>query len=54
MTTSKDAKKEEVPKTKAAGRMKALSAFEQESGNFWDEPLDFFRGGIMNINTYEN
>ena len=25
-----------------------------ESGNFWDEPLDIYAGGSLNINTYEN
>lgn len=35
-------------------RVKRLNPFEHESGNFWDEPLDIYRGGIMNINTYEN
>ena len=35
-------------------RVKRLNPFEQESGNFWDDPLDIYKGGIMNINTYEN
>lgn len=34
--------------------MKRLNPFEQESGNFWDEPLDLYKGGIININCYEN
>jgi len=25
-----------------------------EQGNFWDEPLDIYRGGFMNINLFEN
>jgi len=43
-----------VDKNESSNRVKHLNPFEQESGNFWDEPLDIYRGGIMNINTYQN
>jgi hypothetical protein len=36
----------------SSARIKRAS--DSESGNFWDEPLDIFAGGILNINTYEN
>lgn len=46
---------EQTPtKPAESNRVKRLGPFDKETGNFYDEPLDIYKGGLININCYEN